>query len=192
MGKNKLKGITRVDNEKRGPHGWYCRIYYQSKVYDNKYFGDKKYSGKDNALKAALQYRAATTLRLYKEHPDAKIGRSRVSSSARNKTGIIGISRIRIVGKTGKVNEYFHVTWRPKKNRVKVKMFSINKYGEAGALARAWEVRKQAEIKLYGKAQIPNFDIYKKNYPDKQGEPDGPEFKSGFKWPDFNAGEGFP
>lgn len=180
MGNNRYKGISRIDNDVKNMHGWFARVYYKSKVFDNKYFNDKKYDGKGKALAAAIEYRNETIQRRNKKYPGAKNSRRRILSDSRNKTGIIGVSRSSITSKTGNVSEFFQVTWRPRKNTVKVKTFSIKKYGEVGALHKAWNIRKQAEKKMYGKTQTPKFEIYKRNYLDRKRAADLPNFENIF------------
>lgn len=180
MGNNPHKGISRIDSDDRNMHGWFARVYLRSKVYANKYFNDKKYGGKQKALRAAKEYLAATIKERNEKHPEAKNSRRRVTTDARNKTGIIGVSRTTIKSKSGVVSEFFQVTWRPRKNVVRAKSFSIKKYGEEGALRRAWEIRKKAEKQMYGQVQSPNFEIYKKNYVGKRDKKELPDFKDIF------------
>jgi len=161
-------------------HGWFARVYLKSQVYANKYFNDNKYGGKRKSLQAAKAYLEETIAERNKKHPEAVNARRRVISDVRNKTGIIGISRTKIHTNSGNDSEFFQVTWRPRKNVVRTKSFSINKYGEIEALHLAWKIRRKAELKMYGDVQTPNFETYKKNYLTKQPAGELPDFENIF------------
>jgi len=180
MGNNTHKGISRIDSDDKNMHGWFARVYLKSKVFSNRYFNDKKFGGKQKALQAAKEYREMTIKERNVQHPEAVNARRRVTSDSRNKTGIIGISRTKIKSKSGAISEFFQVTWRPRKNVVRTKSFSVKKYGEEGALNMAWEIRQKAEKQMYGDVQTPNFDIYKKNYTKKRQEKELPDFSGIF------------
>ncbi|NOZ03840.1 MAG: hypothetical protein GXO92_04420 [FCB group bacterium] len=163
MTKRKLRGISRIDSDAKNMHGWFVRVYLSGKVYANKYFSDLKYGGKRKALHAAVEYRDEKTKERNEAYPDAKYYRRRITRDSRNKTGIIGISRTTSRNRSGSISESYQVTWRPRPNVVKSRSFSIKKYGEAGALWRAWKVRREVEIKLFGEAQTPDFERFQRN-----------------------------
>jgi hypothetical protein len=129
-------GISRIEQPSKNNYGYYVRLTRQGNQYA-KFFADKRYGGKRNALKAARE--------LYHElvevMPPAKssVGRK----TARNTSGIVGVSRTKSTRK-GHTYEYWQAWWGSGDERKSVK-FSILKYGEEDARKLAVKARKQWE-----------------------------------------------
>ncbi|NJR57625.1 MAG: AP2 domain-containing protein [Cyanobacteria bacterium CRU_2_1] len=101
-----------------------------------KFFSDKKYGGKEEALKAAEQHFDE----LDKQMPlDSPVGRM----SVRNRSGIVGVSRTKST-RRGHEYEYWQAWWGSGDYRKSVK-FSILKYGEEKAKQLAIEARRAWE-----------------------------------------------
>lgn len=152
-----MKGISRIDTD--DTHGWYVRIYRNNKTY-SKFYSDNKYGGKDRALKiaklardkAVKKWEQSTTLR-------EKLKPNLVTKSPRNKTGVIGVTKYRRKNRSGTVSEYYQVTWRPRKGKVKNKIWSINKYGEEEAFKMACQFRHKKMKEIHGDRYNPEDAI---------------------------------
>lgn len=61
VGKSKIPGISRIDQESTRTHGWFVRVGYRRtkqgwRPKHRAFFGDKSHGGKSAALKAAEQW----------------------------------------------------------------------------------------------------------------------------------------
>lgn len=61
VGKSKIPGISRIDQESTRTHGWFVRVGYRRtkqgwRPKHRAFFGDKSHGGKTSALKAAEQW----------------------------------------------------------------------------------------------------------------------------------------
>lgn len=61
VGKSKIPGISRIDQESTRTHGWFVRVGYRRtkqgwRPKHRAFFGDKSYGGKTAALKAAEEW----------------------------------------------------------------------------------------------------------------------------------------
>jgi hypothetical protein len=61
VGKSKIPGISRIDQESTRTHGWFVRVGYRRtkqgwRPKHRAFFGDKSHGGKSSALKAAEQW----------------------------------------------------------------------------------------------------------------------------------------
>ena len=120
-------------------HGWVVAV----KRRGRRYFGvfpDRKYGGRHGALKRALEWRDELEAKL---PPPVKLWRR---CSARSRTGIVGVvllrKRIR-----GRLFRQYWAHWRERGRQVG-RAFSVNKYGEAGARARAAALRREAVARI--------------------------------------------
>lgn len=148
------KGISRIDSG--STHGWFVRGYRNGKTF-SRLFSDRKCKGKDNAIEQAKAYRDNLHLKL-SEIP--KKGRQRrfVTRDRRNKTGVIGVTRIARKTKGGKIIESFAVSWRPAPGIQKCTSFSIRKYGEKKAFQLAVTHRRKMIRQSYGLAALRRLD----------------------------------
>jgi len=146
------KSISRIDVLDKKTHGWYVRVWYKGKMH-SKFFSDRQFAGREEALNVAIEYRNALEVKLGKPRTERVV----VAYSPRNQTGVVGVRRIK--KRTGSIDpvtqeprytEVFEVTWQCEPNKVRNTSFSIEKHGEAEAFARACEFRKQKERELYG------------------------------------------
>lgn len=146
------KSISRIDSSEKKMHGWYVRVWFKGQMHA-KFFNDKLFNDKDEALQAALAYRDEIEDRLGKPRTDRVV----VTHSPRNQTGVIGITRTR--KQTGAYVPYtaipnysdvFEVTWQESPNLVRRTTISVAKYGEAEAFRRACAIRWQKEKEIYG------------------------------------------
>ena len=149
MAKSGFKGISRIDQESRNTFGWYVRVMFNGKQV-SKFFSDKVYGGRKEALEAAVEYRDQAEKKLGRPRTDRQV----IARQTRNTSGIVGVQlRTKSVRtKTGErvVNKYYVVTWNPEPGRVKTIFVPVEKYGERGALLKACSIRREKEKQMYG------------------------------------------
>lgn len=140
------KGISRIDSG--STHGWFVRGYRNSRTF-SKLFSDRKCGSKEKSLEQARAFRDEL---LQKLADIPKKGRQRrfVTRDKRNKTGVIGVTKVSRKGKDGKSIESYSVSWRPSPGIQKCTSFSIRKYGEAKAFELAVAHRKKMIKLAYG------------------------------------------
>jgi len=123
------RGLSRVDHEKSSVHLW--RVQHPDASFI--YFGDAKYGGPDEALRAALLRLEKTPL----------IG-VKFSKFSRNTSGVIGVSPVR---HKRKVVAFKAIAGSPR-TKSRYKLFSFVQWGEKVAWALAVYARNEfiAEI----------------------------------------------
>lgn len=143
------KNIARLDIPQSRTHGWQLQLMFQAKRY-TKFFSDRLHGGREQALKAAIQFRDKI-----KTEFGIPTRRPTPIPNSRNKTGVIGIQRK--YKQTGGIEdghpqyrEVFEVTWQFQPNKTGKTSVSIGKYGEEEAFRRAYEIRKAKEREFYG------------------------------------------
>lgn len=142
--KTGVKGISRIDSNRT--HGWYVRVIYKG-CYYSRFFSDGKWGGREKAFKEAIKFRNQTEKELGKPRTDRVV----VTRSSRNKTGIIGVVRLRKDG-----HDVYEVNWTPKPGVLKRTSISIEKHGEEKAFKLAVALRKRKEREIYGKVVMTN------------------------------------
>ena len=142
----KTRGISRIESQTT--NGWLVRGYKNGIRY-SKLFSDGKCGGKDAAFKKALVFREDLSKRLAAIQSKPR-SQKIVSSDKRNRTGVLGISKLSKVGKGDKKLEFYSVTWRPTKGKQKCTSFSISKYGEELAFRKAVSLRYEKLREAYG------------------------------------------
>ncbi len=156
-----LKGISRIDAPNRNEHCWLVRATKDSVTY-SKSFADKKYGGKDKALKIAVEYRD----KLYKAL-DIDLNKPRkrgfrefpypfFTKKANNKTGVVGVYRTTKTvekqtpegKKTVVVRDHYVASINIEKYKQVQKFFSVAEYGEEKArkMAIAWRKKMEKEV----------------------------------------------
>lgn len=147
--KNSMKGISRIDS--KGTRGWYVRVYKNGKTY-SKLYSDSKYNGKERALKFAQKAREMA-METINKIPDKPIRRM-VTKDKRNKSGVVGVSKTSKKTKTGKIVDYYQVTWSPRPGKIKNRQWSVRKYGDNEAFEMAKSFREEVMQKIYGERYV--------------------------------------
>ena len=111
---------------------WYGLCY-------QKWFPDRRNGGKFAALLAAVAWRNSKCDELGKP----LTWRTVVTYNPRNRTGLMGII---------KHDGHYEITWAPLPGKVTRTKVSIGKHGERKALAIAKHIRRDREVKIYGRA----------------------------------------
>ena len=129
--------VSRIDQESKGQHGWYVRLRFSGASF-SKFFSDKKYGDREEALRKACAWRDAR----FKELGRPATPRRVVKLDRPNQ----GIRRV-----DGPHGPVFEVTWAPEPGKVSRTTVSINKHGEDAAFLIALKIRRDKERDLYGK-----------------------------------------
>lgn len=158
------KGISRIKS--KSTRGWFVRAYKGGTTY-SKLFSDKKWGSEEGAFEAAVRYRDELIQQL-EQMPKKPRKRRVVTRDARNKTGVIGITRCKRKNSQGQEVDSYSVSWRPAPGVQKCTSFSIRKYGEEKAFKLAVQHRFTELKQAYGEEaarfwleQIPDFVFQK-------------------------------
>jgi len=141
-GTNLNYGISRFDDDIRMTHGWRVSLRRRGKMLVEN-FPDKKYGGRQKALKLARQYRDEL-LRKFPPISRKEVCRIRRSN---NKSGIAGVcsyeKRYKLKDGTVKETRYWEATWPGEEGKNVSVNFSVRKYGEELARSKAIRARQR-------------------------------------------------
>lgn len=144
----RYRNITRVDHAPKRTHGYSVRIMYAGKRVA-KFFSDKQFGGKREALKEAIAFRNEAERELGRPRTDRLV----IGQPKRSSTGVVGVRRVvkRQRTKAGNISiqPVYEATWSPIPNVLQRTSFAINTYGEEEAFRRAVEFRRQKEQELF-------------------------------------------
>lgn len=136
--KDKPRNVFRIDiepddeNPNRHPtHGWQVRIKRHNKQH-TKYFSDKRFGGRDEALKVAIDYRDE----LLEELPEP-LDPVKKSAEARSKTGVVGLNFCYKDDGSGKLKPYVQISWIDGGSKRRSAAFSVNKWNLRKAVWKA-------------------------------------------------------
>ncbi|MEE4661268.1 MAG: hypothetical protein V2J89_12440 [Halieaceae bacterium] len=133
-----MYGISRIDNDRHYTHAWRVSLRRRGKKLIRN-FPDKKHGSKQNALKAAQEYRDT----LLEQHPP--LTRKEFASIRRshNRSGITGVYRYakkyRLADGREKESWYWEAHWPTDTGQYESVNYSVNDYGED--LARRLAIR---------------------------------------------------
>lgn len=152
----RYKGISRVDSPKSRTYGWYVRVFYNGEK-RVRFFSDGRHGGVEKAFQKALNFRNKAEKDLGKPRTDRVV----VTKTYNNTTGIIGLHRKKekSITKNGEIRyrNMYEITWCPEPNKMARTRVSIDKYGEEGALVKAYRIRRAKERLVYGKSIQPSM-----------------------------------
>lgn len=132
--------IARIDLPEQHTHGWQVRLQRRSIKYA-KFFSDSSFGGMQLAFENAVRYRDQLVLDLESESS----GQVRVCTrSARNRSGVVGVSRISVTSATGAVYHFWQASWSPEPGKRCCVKFSIKRYGDNEAFELAVKARVEA------------------------------------------------
>lgn len=137
-------GISRLDQEAVATHGWQVRI--QSKgVRFGRFFSDRLWGGREGSREAAIRYRDRLLSRIERDRQSAAIStRSRQLPDQRNRSGVVGVSRVVQRSARGTEYHFWQASWTTADGRRVVVRFSVLKHGEDQARELACETRRKA------------------------------------------------
>lgn len=129
--------IARIDLPGAGTHGWQVRMQRRGIKY-GKFFADRPHGGPDHALLAARQWRDDLINELSRRASTRICERS-----ARNSSGVVGVSKITVVSANGTSYQFWQATWSPAPGQRRCIKFSIKRHGDREAFELAVEARAQ-------------------------------------------------
>lgn len=140
----KLYGITRFDQPERGNHGWRVRIAHRKRMIGNRHFLDGTHGSATKSLKAAVAYRDS----VLEKAPKVVKERAARPKPDLPQSGVKGVTYCEWTYPTKqgpKTYQYWRAVWLdPETGKRRGQKFSIQKYGNEGALKLAKKARKKA------------------------------------------------
>ncbi len=136
-----MRQISRIDDDQTRTHAWLVRVQRRNRVH-HRYFSDRVYGGKRQALIAATAYRE-TLLHRLPGLTRTEICRIRKKN---NRSGVSCVSRHEAPGRTPTSPRmaYWLAQWPIGEGRAKRRKFGVKKYGEHGAYRLALQARQLA------------------------------------------------
>lgn len=132
--------IARIDLPDQRTHGWQVRLQRRGIKYA-KFFSDSACGDRHKALKNACKFRD----QLVNELEDQARNQARICTrSARNSSGVVGVSKICINAANGASYHFWQATWSPQPGKRCCVKFSIQRYGETEAFQLAVQARTEA------------------------------------------------
>jgi hypothetical protein len=120
--------------------GWQVALRRRGKL-RRRQFGDAEHGGRVPALERAVEWRDA----LLRWLPPATLIRKRY---ARNTTGVIGVQLARDQTRGGRLSLRYRATWHEIDGRLRMRSFSVDKYGDERAKVLATNARRRAISRL--------------------------------------------
>ncbi len=134
-----LTYITRMDHG--NTHGWWVRVYKDSKPVESKLFSDGVYGSKGKAKKQAQEHRD----KVVKKHKIVPVHLRKTrehSVDRRSTSGMVGVT-LSVTDKSGSLRVHWSARFMEKGKQKNVS-FSVRKYGYDGAFRKALKVRSEA------------------------------------------------
>lgn len=132
--------IARIDLPDQRTHGWQVRLQRRGIKYA-KFFSDSSYGNPNRSLHIARQWRD----KLLNELRSQAQNQARICTrSARNSSGVVGVSKISVSAANGATYYFWQATWSPEPGKRCCVKFSIKRYGETEAFELAVQARTEA------------------------------------------------
>ena len=137
-------GISRLDQTAVGTHGWQVRLQRKGVRY-GRFFSDSAWGGSEGALREAVAFRGAVIREVEETHARLKSSiRSHRAPAARNKSGVVGVTRIVQRSASGVEYHFWQASWTRGDGVRRTVRYSVLKYGDHDAYQLACEARKRA------------------------------------------------
>lgn len=131
----KTYGLARVEIPSVSSFGWQVRMQRRGEK-SSRFFSDANHGGTEPAYAAALAWRDAMLAEWQRSE------RARICEiSARNASGVIGVSRVVVRASNGAEYLFWQATWCPSPGVRKSVKFSVKKHGDEVAFRLAIEAR---------------------------------------------------
>ncbi len=130
--------IARIDLPGSSTHGWQVRMQRRGVKYA-KYFADRGHGGPRGSYEAARRWRDELIARIESEERQARV----CTRSARNSSGVIGVSKIAVSGPNGSVYFFWQAAWCPAPGERRCVKFSVRRHGDRQAFRMAVEARRE-------------------------------------------------
>ena len=132
--------IARIDLPDQQTHGWQVRLQRRGIKYA-KFFSDSSYDSAQSSLRYAQKWRDQLVSELEEQAKDqARI----CTRSARNSSGVVGVSKITVTASNGATYHFWQATWSPEPGKRCCVKFSIKRYGDSEAFELAVQARTEA------------------------------------------------
>ena len=141
-------GIARIDSERHRTFAWVVSIQRHNRI-RRRSFSDGLYGGKAKALAAAKAFRD----QILRQHPPMSRAEYCRIKRRNNKSGLAGVCRYVYPGahvRRAAQRGYWLAFWTLAPGKGKRIKFSIDRFGERGALKLAMRARKEALTALEG------------------------------------------
>jgi hypothetical protein len=122
-------------------HGWWVRVYKDSKPVESKLFSDGVYGSKEKAKKKAQEHRD----KVVKKHKIVPVHLRKTrehSIDRRSTSGVVGVT-LSVVNKASSLRAHWSARFM-EKGRQRNVSFSVRKYGYENAFRKALRVRCEA------------------------------------------------
>jgi hypothetical protein len=134
-----LTYITRMDHG--NTHGWWVRVYKDSKPVESKLFSDGVCGGKEKAKRQAQEHRD----KVVKKHKIVPVHMRKTREhriDRRSTSGVVGVT-LSVADKSGSLRVHWSARFM-EKGRQRNVSFSVRKYGYEGAFRKALRARCDA------------------------------------------------
>jgi hypothetical protein len=129
--------IARMDLPDAGTHGWQVRLQRRGRRYA-KFFADRLHGGARGSYRASRDWRDALIRDLEKIESGARV----CIRSARNSSGVVGVSKVAVSASNGETYYFWQATWCPEPGVRKCVKFSVRRHGDRQAFRLAVEARR--------------------------------------------------
>ena len=132
--------IARIDIALQRTHGWQVRLQRRGVKYA-KFFSDSSFGGDEGSLNIARQWRDQLIEKL-----EASVqNQTRICTrSARNSSGVVGVSKISVRASNGVIYQFWQATWSARPGKRCCVKFSVKRYGDSEAFELAVQARLDA------------------------------------------------
>ncbi len=130
--------IARIDLPDASTHGWQVRLQRRGRKY-GKFFADRLHGGTRSSYRAARQWRNALVEKLDERDSGPRV----CLKSARNSSGVVGVSKVAVSATNGETYYFWQATWCPEPGRRRCVKFSIRRHGDRQAFRLAVEARRE-------------------------------------------------
>jgi len=130
--------IARIDLPRASTHGWQVRLQRRGRKY-GKYFADRQFGGARGAYEAARAWRDELVREVGCGQRAARV----CVRSSRNRSGVVGVSKVAVTGPNGERYFFWQATWCPEPGERRCVKFSVRRHGERRAFRMAVEARRQ-------------------------------------------------
>lgn len=137
-------GISRLDQESVGTHGWQVRLQRKG-VRHGRFFSDSAWGGREASLRIARQYRDRLIGRPVRDaSPSSASDRSHTGPNSRTRSGVVGVTKIVQRSSKGVEYRFWQASWMRRDGTREVVRFSVLKYGDKAAFEKACLARRKA------------------------------------------------
>ena len=130
--------IARIDLPGASTHGWQVRLQRRGRKY-GKFFADRMHGGTRESYRVARAWRNALIERLDERESGPRV----CLRSARNSSGVVGVSKVAVSASNGEKYFFWQATWCPEPGQRRCVKFSIRRHGDRQAFRLAVEARRE-------------------------------------------------